>query len=294
MLLHGYNSNEGDLFGLAPYLPLEPAIASLRAPIFTGYGNAWFPLYADGPELASTEPTRPPMRSSSGSTGSAPGVAAVGLLGFSQGGAMALELLRRAPDRFAFAVSLAGFALPGDRDGDQRMSELAAARVLGSRHGRRGHPRGIRRSHPGVAARARGARRAHLRGLGHSVSEPELADARGVPQRATRAERAEAPGLDAGAPASAAGLLAGIALSAFLVALGDADLLGAHRGLGRALGDEPCGRSDEQRLDLGGRERLGDASAARPELTCRASRRRRGADAGPRGAAPRATRAGRR
>ena len=44
VLLHGYNSNEGDLFGLAPYLPLEPAIASLRAPIFTGYGNAWFPL----------------------------------------------------------------------------------------------------------------------------------------------------------------------------------------------------------------------------------------------------------
>ena len=47
-LLHGYNSNEGDLFGLAPYLPLEPAIASLRAPIFTGYGHAWFPLMSEG------------------------------------------------------------------------------------------------------------------------------------------------------------------------------------------------------------------------------------------------------
>ena len=46
LLLHGYNSNEGDLFGLTPYLPLEPAIASLRAPLYTGYGHAWFPLVA--------------------------------------------------------------------------------------------------------------------------------------------------------------------------------------------------------------------------------------------------------
>ena len=36
VLLHGFNSHEGDLFGLAPYLPLAPAIASLRAPIDAG------------------------------------------------------------------------------------------------------------------------------------------------------------------------------------------------------------------------------------------------------------------
>src|SRR5688500_15573063 len=52
LLLHGYNSNEGDLFGLAPYLPLEPAIASLRAPIFTGYGNAWFHLPSEHAEFS--------------------------------------------------------------------------------------------------------------------------------------------------------------------------------------------------------------------------------------------------
>ncbi|WP_350271646.1 alpha/beta hydrolase [Frondihabitans sucicola] len=38
---------------------------------------------------------------------------AVGLLGFSQGGSLALQLVRRRPDFFAFAVVLAGFVVPG-------------------------------------------------------------------------------------------------------------------------------------------------------------------------------------
>ncbi|GAA1766950.1 alpha/beta hydrolase [Agromyces humatus] len=125
VLLHGFNSNEGDLFGLTPYLPLEPAVASLRAPTFTGYGYAWFPLLAQGREEA--------LAASSASTDAifewldraVPEHSTIGLLGFSQGGAMALELMRRDPERFAFAVNLSGFAMPGERPGDARMAQLA-------------------------------------------------------------------------------------------------------------------------------------------------------------------------
>src|SRR3954466_9691588 len=41
VLLHGYASNEADLFGISAYLPLEPVIASVRAPIPEGQGFAW-------------------------------------------------------------------------------------------------------------------------------------------------------------------------------------------------------------------------------------------------------------
>jgi phospholipase/carboxylesterase len=44
----------------------------------------------------------------------------IGILGFSQGAAVALQALRLQPDRFAFVVNLAGYAdpspLPGDED----------------------------------------------------------------------------------------------------------------------------------------------------------------------------------
>ena len=179
VLLHGYNSHEGDLFGLAPYLPLAPAIASLRAPIDAGYGYAWFPLLAQGEELA--------LESADDSTTAildwldrvAPDTASVGLLGFSQGGAMALELLRRAPDRFAFAVSLAGFALPGERTGDERMSQLALPVFWG-----RGTDDEIIPAASVARTQAWLPEHADLdariyEGLGHSVSERELADVTG-------------------------------------------------------------------------------------------------------------------
>jgi phospholipase/carboxylesterase len=176
LLLHGYNSNEGDLFGLAPYLPLEPAIASLRAPIFTGYGHAWFPLPTEDAEFtiegadAATDAILDWLDRAAPETGS------VGLLGFSQGGAMALELLRRAPERFAFAVSLAGFTLPGEREGDERMSQLSPPVFWG-----RGTADGVIPADS--VARTQSWLPAHstlderiYEGIGHAVSDRELAD----------------------------------------------------------------------------------------------------------------------
>jgi phospholipase/carboxylesterase len=178
VLLHGYNSHEGDLFGLSPYLPLRPAIASLRAPISTGYGHAWFPLpeQLDG-ELPIADAEAAATAVVEWLDRVAPDAASVGLFGFSQGGAMAIELLRRDPDRFAFAVALAGFSLPGERDGDERMAQLAppvfwgrgtADDVIPSEAIR--HTQGWLPAHADVDQRV-------YEGLGHSVSERELADA---------------------------------------------------------------------------------------------------------------------
>ena len=176
LLLHGYNSNEGDLFGLTPYLPLEPAIASLRAPLYTGYGHAWFPLVAEGAELSVEGADAATDAILDWLDRAAPGAGPIGLLGFSQGGAMALELLRRAPERFAFAVSLAGFALPGERDGDERMSRLAPHVFWG-----RGTVDGV--IPVASVARTQAWLPAHstlderiYEGVGHSVSDRELAD----------------------------------------------------------------------------------------------------------------------
>jgi phospholipase/carboxylesterase len=177
LLLHGFNSNEGDLFGLSPYLPLEPAIASLRAPSFTGYGYAWFPLLAQGHEQA--------LAAAAASTDAiigwldrvAPEHSTVGLLGFSQGGAMAIELMRRDPERFAFAVNLSGFAIPGDRDGDRRLAQVAPPVFWG-----RGTDDGvideafISHTIDWLPTHADLDQRTY-EGLAHSISEVELSDA---------------------------------------------------------------------------------------------------------------------
>src|SRR5690606_37857192 len=46
VLLHGYGSHEGDLFALAPSLPLGAVVAAPRAfdPHPSGFGFSWFPL----------------------------------------------------------------------------------------------------------------------------------------------------------------------------------------------------------------------------------------------------------
>ena len=120
VLMHGYLSHEGDLFGLSPLMPLGPVIASLRAPIALQTGFAWFPI---GDNATTEEQFEVANESARAVLTWLEGVEAtsIGLLGFSQGGAMALQLLRHAPDRFSCAVQLSGFALAGDLPGDDAL-----------------------------------------------------------------------------------------------------------------------------------------------------------------------------
>ncbi|GAA1811190.1 alpha/beta hydrolase [Agromyces neolithicus] len=177
LLLHGFNSNEGDLFGLSPYLPLEPAIASLRAPSFTGYGYAWFPLLAQGREQALAAAAAATDAIIEWLDRTAAEHSTIGLLGFSQGGAMALELMRRDPERFAFAVNLSGFAMPGVRDEDEHLQQVAPPVFWG-----RGTDDGvidatfIAHTIEWLPAHADLDQRTY-EGLAHSISEVELSDA---------------------------------------------------------------------------------------------------------------------
>ena len=122
VLLHGFGSDEGDMFSLARSLPLEPVIASVRAPLRAGTGYTWFPSDdANSDErfdsIAHVTGALLDWVESTTSKG-------VGILGLSQGGAMSLELLRNRPDAFDYVVQLSGFVLPSEHSGDQRLADL--------------------------------------------------------------------------------------------------------------------------------------------------------------------------
>ncbi|MET1052875.1 MAG: alpha/beta hydrolase-fold protein [Mycetocola sp.] len=185
VVMHGYGSNESDLFQLAPFLPLEPVIAALRAPLVAPFpidGWSWYPV---------DEPGRP---NDEGMQESTAAVLAwldtlpytpdsIGLLGFSQGGAMSMELLRAAPERFSYAVNLSGYVSPSDRDGDIALAErrppvfwgrgthddvIPAHAIAHTADWLPGHSRLVGRVYEGLA---------------HAISQQELADVRGFIER---------------------------------------------------------------------------------------------------------------
>lgn len=123
VLLHGLGSNELDLFGLVPHLPEKFTVASLRAPLRYGPGFAWFEFGGaadpDDSELidASTKAVLAWLDDLEQDFDR------VHLLGFSQGGAVAVQLARLAPERFATISHLASFVHPGAQSGD---ADLAA------------------------------------------------------------------------------------------------------------------------------------------------------------------------
>ncbi|KHK99635.1 esterase [Microbacterium mangrovi] len=125
VLLHGYGADEHDLYGLVPSLPDGLVVASVRAPLTPPWpapGAAWYPI----DDLSTRDPARVTDAAEAflawlDTTGHD---APVGLLGFSQGGAVALQSLRLRPDGFAFAVLLAGYAAPGDLPRDAELAEL--------------------------------------------------------------------------------------------------------------------------------------------------------------------------
>jgi len=123
VLLHGYGSHEGDLFSLAPGLPLDPVIAALRAPLLAGPGRAWFPLGPDVPfdeQGEAVDAAAAAVLEWLDTTQST----SVGLLGFSQGGAVALQLLRLVPERFRYALALAGFVVGAEHPGDAALADV--------------------------------------------------------------------------------------------------------------------------------------------------------------------------
>jgi phospholipase/carboxylesterase len=124
VLLHGYGSHEGDLLGLAAHLPAHLALLAPRGPLRGGPGFAWAPLAAPG------RPDPDAVRDAAGALltwldDTVDPSATVALLGFSQGGLLATQLLRTRPERFAAAVVLSGFSLDTTEPGDAALSSPA-------------------------------------------------------------------------------------------------------------------------------------------------------------------------
>ena len=120
VLLHGLGSHEGDLFQLSPYLPLDHVIASPRGPIESGTGYSWFDVAASRPaplnqsadELAEWLAT---VRGDASS---------VAVLGFSQGGVLGLQTLRRHPELIDAVVLLSAIADETVDPGDPELEVL--------------------------------------------------------------------------------------------------------------------------------------------------------------------------
>jgi phospholipase/carboxylesterase len=120
VLMHGVGSNENDLFGLAPHVPINFHVLSLRAPNVMGPGSyAWFEfgvmpngerVINEAQEAASRETLARLVASAAQQLGIPSERVVVG--GFSQGGIMALSLLLTQPELLKGAMVLHSRLLP--------------------------------------------------------------------------------------------------------------------------------------------------------------------------------------
>jgi phospholipase/carboxylesterase len=178
VLLHGVGSNEQDLLGLAPGLPASWTLASLRAPLQHGPGFGWYPLSTPGsPDPAAVDDALEALLTWVDTVTPAHG--RVALLGFSQGGSMAIQALRARPTTFEAVVSLSGFVVPGVQD-DRDEAVRAARPRLFLGHGDRDPvipAAATARTSAWAAANTTVTDRTY-EGLAHGVAGEELADVR--------------------------------------------------------------------------------------------------------------------
>lgn len=179
VLLHGYGADERDLWALSDFLPDDFVIAAVRAPLSPPWpapGYSWYPIEG----LSARDPARVTEAADRFIEwlDAATDAPSIGLLGFSQGAAVALQALRREPERFAFVVNLSGYAAPGTLPGDAHLAELRPPVFWG-----RGthdevipgalvdHTTEWLPGHSDLSGRV-------YPGLSHSVSQDEVADVR--------------------------------------------------------------------------------------------------------------------
>lgn len=180
VLLHGYGADERDLFGLVPYLPAGFTVAAVRAPLtppFPAPGYSWYPIEG----LQRRDPahvTAAAGRLLEWTDAAASAHPTIGLLGFSQGAAVALQAMRLDPKRFSFAVNLSGYVTPGNLPGDAELGEVRPPVFWGRGTNDDVIPEFlVAHTTEWLPARADLSGRVYP-GLTHSVSEQELADVR--------------------------------------------------------------------------------------------------------------------
>jgi phospholipase/carboxylesterase len=132
--IHGWGSNERDLADMMKYVAPYNDFASLRAPFTlsdTGAGAySWF--HDSVPTGADLD--RDIFAAATAIDGwveaNIPAERAVVPIGFSQGGALAIHLLRINPERYRAVISLSGFLAPGKVKGSAPADERLAERDI--------------------------------------------------------------------------------------------------------------------------------------------------------------------
>lgn len=142
LLLHGYGSDENDLFSFASELPKEYIIVSAKAPYpLAPYGNAWYSINFDGDggkfndtdeaiksrdliyqfidEIIATYPVDE---------------ANISLLGFSQGAILSYALCLTYPEKFRNVIALSGYIDPDMITGNPLEKDTSNLRIYAS-HG---------------------------------------------------------------------------------------------------------------------------------------------------------------
>lgn len=178
LLLHGFGSHEHDLPGLVPALDLTVPWASLRAPFgLDNGGAAWFDFTASMQADSRTAAAATDAIWAWVDANLDP-AARIIPIGFSQGGAMATQLLRTRPERVVAPVVLAGFVLDTPQPGDESLEVDRPALFWG-----RGSidqvisPAAVELTREWLSSHATVTARVYS-GLAHGVNAAEAADVR--------------------------------------------------------------------------------------------------------------------
>ena len=123
LLLHGRYGVRDDLAWIAERIPSPWRTVLLQAPLPLSDRWEWFHVADDGALGARSSDAAPAADQLLEWIDENAGDSVVAAIGWSQGGATALQALRRAPERLAFVVTLGGFTtLDGER-GDAVLAE---------------------------------------------------------------------------------------------------------------------------------------------------------------------------
>ncbi|NEG69949.1 alpha/beta hydrolase [Bifidobacterium choloepi] len=193
VLLHGWGSNEDDLADIMQYVAPYNDFVALRAPLTLQNPGTQFGQMVPGAYswLHDAVPTGADLDRDAYAAATAvdrwvgehvPADRAVVPLGFSQGGMLAIQLLRINPTRYRAAISLSGFLAPGQVaatcPGDDELAELNIPTFFGYGEADTVIPKYMLfetvawlEEHTWLTERG-------YRGLDHSVSMQEFADLR--------------------------------------------------------------------------------------------------------------------
>lgn len=141
VMLHGYGSNAADLFSLAGIFQETYVVASVEGIYPMGEGSCWFQLSQDpvtgklvrdnaGIAIAVDAVLGWLTELETALASAGVTLKPVTVLGFSQGGALSAELIRRQPSRFAADVMLASFVIREESSSDQAHDEALRAAEL--------------------------------------------------------------------------------------------------------------------------------------------------------------------